>query len=227
MLDPAVALTYAAAHTERIKLGTGVIILPQRNPAVLAKELASVDVLSGGRLIFGIGIGYLEAEFDALGIPFDNKATRTVEYLQAIRSLWHEESPAYDGRFVRFAGVQARPRPQQQPAVPIVFGGMSTPALRRAVRYAHGWYGFNLDPTQTAECLGRLREVATTCTRPADLGELEISVTPPPSSDLPRDLVDGYVELGVDRLVPFYPAMSEDEVLAFVARVATDVISMP
>src|SRR5258706_6958421 len=107
LLDPAVALAFIAAHTKKVKLGTGIIILPQRNPLVLAKELASVDVVSNGRLIFGVGAGYLKPEFDALGIPFDHKSARTIEYLEAIRALWTSPQPAYDGRFVRFGGIQA------------------------------------------------------------------------------------------------------------------------
>jgi probable F420-dependent oxidoreductase len=128
--DPAVALTWVAAHTKTIRLGTGIIILPQRNPLVLAKELASVDVLSKGRLIFGLGIGYLKPEFDALGVPFEDKGVRAMEYLAAMRALWTQEKPRYEGRFVRFAGVQAFPRPVQRPHPPIVIGGMSPQGFR-------------------------------------------------------------------------------------------------
>src|SRR6185295_3066527 len=107
MLDPAVALAWVAGVTRTIRLGTGIIILPQRNPLVLAKELASVDVVSGGRLIFGLGIGYLRPEFDALGIPFTDKGERSIEYLQAMLAIWTQDNPAYDGRFFSFRGVQA------------------------------------------------------------------------------------------------------------------------
>jgi probable F420-dependent oxidoreductase len=225
MLDPAVALAYAAACTKRVRLGTGIIILPQRNPLVLAKELASVDVLSSGRLIFGIGIGYLEAEFDALGISFEHKAARTVEYLEAIRSVWHDAKPAYRGSFVSFDGIQARPRPDQQPCPPIVIGGMSDAALRRAVRHGHGWYGFNQNVEQTADCLARLERIASQCERRGELGRLEISVTPPPGNELPPALVRRYADLGVDRLVPFCPALEVDDVRAFVGRVGEEVVA--
>src|SRR6185369_1134946 len=124
-LDPAVALTLVAAHTQRVRLGTGIIILPQRNPLVLAKELASVDVVSGGRLIFGLGIGYLKAEFDALGVSFDHKGARAVEYLEAMRAIWSAPQPAYNGRFVSFAGIQSLPRPVQTPHPPIIIGGQT------------------------------------------------------------------------------------------------------
>ena len=101
-LDPAVALSHIAAHTARLRLGTGVIILPQRNPVVLAKELASVDVVSKGRLIFGLGAGYLEPEFRALGAPFEERGDVTDEAILAIKALWTMEKPAYNGRFFSF-----------------------------------------------------------------------------------------------------------------------------
>src|SRR4029450_12918403 len=119
-LDPAIALTLVAAHTRRVRLGTGIIILPQRNPVLLAKEWASVDVVSDGRLIFGIGIGYLKPEFDALGVPFSNKGARAVEYLEAIVNLWTAPQPVYQGRYVSFANIQALARPVQEAHTPTV-----------------------------------------------------------------------------------------------------------
>src|SRR5436190_14632057 len=158
MLDPTVALAFLAAHTRTIRLGTGIIILPQRNPLVLAKELASVDVLSRGRLIFGIGVGYLKPEFDALGIPFEGKGARTEEYLAAMLALWTMDKPAFAGRLVSFAGIQAMPRPVQRPHPEIVFGGHTPAAFRRAARLAKGWYGFALDLEKTRACLEGLKQ---------------------------------------------------------------------
>src|SRR2546430_8524351 len=149
ILDPVIALTFLAAHTSQVRLGTGIIILPQRNPLVLAKELASLDELSGGRLICGIGVGYLEPEFRALGIPFTNRGARTDDYLAAMRTIWTQQNPAYNGRFVSFEGEQAHPKRN----IPIVVGGESPPAYRRAVQSAHGWYGFHLDSNETAHAL--------------------------------------------------------------------------
>src|SRR5919199_5553831 len=162
ILDPVVALTFAAAATRTIRLGTGVIILPQRNPLVLAKELASLDVLSGGRLIFGIGVGYLEPEFRALGIPFADRGWRTLDYLAAMRAIWTQPKPVYHGRFVSFEGVQAHP----QRNIPIVIGGESPPAYRRAVQSAAGWYGFNLDSNETAHALAALGQARERYPRP-------------------------------------------------------------
>ncbi len=160
ILDPAIALTYAAAVTTRVRLGTGIIILPQRNPLVLAKELASLDVLSGGRLTFGIGVGYLEPEFRALGAPFEDRGAVTDEYLAAMRAIWGQAKPAYQGRFVSFAAVQAHPHPVQKPHPPIVVGGRTTMAFRRAVQQGNGWYGFALDLDGTRRALDGLRDAA-------------------------------------------------------------------
>ena len=139
ILDPVIALTYCAAVTKRVRLGTGIIILPQRNPLVLAKQLATLDVLSGGRLIFGVGVGYLEPEFRALGIPFETRGAMTDDYLAAMRAIWGQAQPAHRGRFVSFDNVQAHPQPVQRPHPPIVIGGHTEPALRRTVRFAEGW----------------------------------------------------------------------------------------
>ena len=157
MLDPTVALAFVAADTKSIRLGTGIIILPQRNPVVLAKELASLDVLSGGRLIFGIGVGYLKPEFDAIGAPFDHKGPRAEEFLAAMLALWTMPKPEFHGRFVSFGGVNAMPRPAQKPHPEIVFGGHTPEAFSRAARLAKGWYGFALNLGATAKCIEGLR----------------------------------------------------------------------
>ena len=225
-LDPAVALAFAGAHTKKILLATGVIVLPQRNPLVLAKELASVDVLSGGRLVFGVGTGYLEPEFRALGVSFEHKGARTNEFIEAIVALWTQKSPHYEGRFVKFSGIDAMPRPLARPHPPIVIGGTTAPSLRRAVRMASGWYGFNLDPEQTAKCMKDLRAAAGDVERPASLGRLEITITPPPMAPVDRQLARRYQEIGVDRLVPYPIAGSVEDMLAYVDRAAADLIAV-
>src|SRR5580698_2538384 len=157
MLDPGISLSFVAAHTTKIRLGTGIIILPQRNPVVLAKELASLDVLSNGRLIFGIGIGYLKPEFDAIGAPFDHKGPRTEEFLAAMIALWSMDKPEYRGKFVSFGGINAMPRPVQKPHPEIVFGGHTKEAYGRAARLANGWFGFALDVDATVKSVEALR----------------------------------------------------------------------
>jgi probable F420-dependent oxidoreductase len=200
ILDPIVALTFAAAVTSTLRLGTGVIILPQRNPLVLAKELASLDVLAGGRLMFGLGVGYLEPEFRAIGVELKNHGPRSDEYLAAMRSIWSEERPSFAGRFFNFSGVNAFPRPVQQPTPSLVVGGHTAAAYRRAVQQAHGWYGFGMTPEQTAAALAEIRAATERWPRPTELGPLEISITPPRGS-VERDLARRYADLGVDRLI--------------------------
>jgi probable F420-dependent oxidoreductase len=201
-LDSLLALTWAAAHTQAIKLATGIIILPQRNPVVLAKQIASLDVLSNGRVMFGIGVGYLEPEFRAIGADFARRGAVTDEFLEAMQHLWYDDHPEFHGRFAGFADVDAYPRPMQRP-LPIVVGGRAAPACRRAVARAHGWYGFALSPDDTAACLAGLRAAAAQVDRPADLGELEITVTP--RGRMTPEKVAAFAELGVHRLVPFPP----------------------
>ncbi len=212
MLDPNITFAFLAAQTRQIRFGTGIIILPQRNPLVLAKELASLDVLTGGRLIFGIGIGYLQAEFQALGIPFQDKAGRTLEYLEAMRAIWNQAQPSYQGKYVAFDDVQAYPRPRQENGPSVVFGGHVPGAFERAITHASGWYGFGLDMDATRDCLAGLRRARDMHTRPAELGELEISVTPRGNIDL--QAARAYAELGVDRLILLFPATSDEALLS-------------
>jgi probable F420-dependent oxidoreductase len=216
MLDPAASLSFLAAHTQRVKLGTGIIILPQRNPLVLAKELASVDVLSNGRLIFGLGAGYLKQEFDALGARFDDRGARTDEYIDAMRAIWTQAKPAFAGRTVKFARVDAQPRPVQKPHPPIVVGGMSPSAFRRALARGNGWYGFARDLAATQGDLAGIAAARADVQRPAALGTLEISITPPRSVD--EAGARAFADLGVDRLILLLPGRSEDEALRFVEQ---------
>jgi probable F420-dependent oxidoreductase len=201
LLDPIVALTFLAAHTTRIRLGTGVIILPQRQALVLAKQLASLDVLSKGRLIFGLGVGWCEPEMRAVGAPFAERGRVADDYLAAMRAMWIEPKPSHKGPYVSFEGVQAMPRPVQAPTPPIVVGGRTRPAYRRAVTQAHGYYGFGLDVAQTRQIVAELGEAGKKHARPAELGRLEISITPP-GYDVPDKAgVDAYAAAGVDRLI--------------------------
>jgi probable F420-dependent oxidoreductase len=201
LLDPVVALTLLAAETERVRLATGIVILPQRNPVVLAKQLASLDVVSRGRLVFGVGVGYLEPEMQAVGVPMEGRGARAVEYLQAMRSLWYDEAPAFRGRHVQFDGVDAHPRPVQAP-IPVVMGGHSGAAHRRAVQHADGWYGFFLDRAATASQVDSLRREAEAAGR--DLDRFTITVSP--SEPLDREVVRDYANLGVDRIVLLPPS---------------------
>ncbi len=213
ILDPLVALAHVAAHTEHVQLGTGVIILPQRNPVVLAKQVASLDVVSGGRLVLGLGVAYLEPEMRAIGVPMEGRGARADEYLAAMRALWEEEEPAYRGRHVAFEGVDAYPRPLQRP-LPVVVGGHSRAAHRRAARAADGWYGFMLGLRAMAEQRELMRAAIEETGREHPL---HVSVTPARRVD--REVVQAYAELGVDRLIVAPPVgLSLEELIEFVSR---------
>jgi probable F420-dependent oxidoreductase len=200
LLDPLVALAFLAAQTSRVKLATGVIILPQRQALVIAKQLASLDVLSNGRVIFGIGVGWCEPEMRAVGAPFGERGRVADDYLAAMRVVWTQPKPSHRGPYVAFDGVQAMPRPVQNP-IPVVVGGRTPPAYRRAVTQGHGWYGFGLDVAETKKSVAALREAERMATRPKELGTLEISVTPA-GLDVPdQAMVDAYAAAGVDRLI--------------------------
>jgi probable F420-dependent oxidoreductase len=215
LLDPAVALSYIAASTSKILLATGIIILPQRNPLVLAKEMASVDVLSKGRLLFGVGAGYLVPEFEALHAPFNRRGDRVEDAIAAMRAIWEMDQPHHEGPFWSFSGVQARPRPVQA-SIPFVMGGRGDGAMSRSVRLCQGWYGFALTPDATKTCVDALAVAASKHERPASLGRLEISVTPPPKP-LTIELIEQYRDLGVDRLVILPPGSStRDDLLRLI-----------
>lgn len=199
LLDTVASLAFLAAHTRTIRLGSGIIVLPLRHPVVLAKELASVDVLSGGRLVVGVGAGYVPEEFDAVGVPLSERAGRMDDFIDAMRALWTMERPVHRGPHIHFEGIDARPRPVQAGGPPIVVGGGARGALHRAVVRGNGWYGFGLDPASTAECVEALRRLAGESPRPPELGELEISVTP--VGPLDPGVVERYEAIGVSRLV--------------------------
>jgi probable F420-dependent oxidoreductase len=212
ILDPLVHLSFVAAVTTTIQLGTGIVILPQRNPLVLAKQVASLDVLSGGRFLLGVGAGYLEPELTAVGVDLSSRGRRTDEYLDAMTSLWHDPAPAFHGRHVSFDKVDAHPRPG---GVRIVVGGHSPAAFRRAVSRGHGWFG-NGGPDDLVRHLAGLRRAAAEVDRPARLGRLEITFMQLNPVRLDRATVDRYTSLGVDRLL-VYPLPLEDpaDVAAF------------
>ena len=150
-LDPLIGLSFAAAVTDRIGLATGILLLPEHNPVLAAKQLATLDVLCQGRLTLGIGVGWSAEEFAALGIPFARRVQRTAEYVAAILVLWTDDVATFRGEFVQFDAVRVYPKPVRDRRVPIVVGGNSDAALRRVAAYGNGWYGFNLTAEKTAE----------------------------------------------------------------------------
>ena len=174
-------------------------VLPLRNPVLLAKELATLDVVSGGRLIIGVGAGWLQLEFKALGVPKEKRGERMDDALRAMRALWTMEHPEHNGPSASFRGVASHPRPLQRPMPPIVIGGGSLTAFRRAVTLGNGWYGFGLTVEQTKQHIEGLRRAADQHARPAELGNLEITVTPVGAFD--KRTVEAFAAAGVHRLV--------------------------
>jgi probable F420-dependent oxidoreductase len=196
--DPFTTLAYVAACTSTIRLGTGICLVPEHNPLVLAKTVATVDRLSGGRLILGVGVGWLAEEFAALGIPFERRGARTREYIEVMRKLWTEPVVDFKGKWIQFETARLDPKPIQKPHVPIIVGGYAEAAFRRAVRFGAGWYGFNCDPARTKQMLGELDKAFAKAGRKRGK-DFEIIITPPLS--LAPDAMKGYADLGVDRLV--------------------------
>jgi probable F420-dependent oxidoreductase len=198
LLDPFTALTFVAAHTSRIRLGTGICLVPQRQPVYTARLVADLDFLSGGRVDFGVGIGWLREEFDALGMSFAMRAQRCLEYIEAMRALWTEDEPSYQGDTVQIQRCHFNPKPVQRPHPPVLFGGESDAALRRVASHGDGWYGFDLDPAGVTERLAFLDA------RLADHGrgrqDIRI-VIGPNSKPVTSATVRQYADAGVDQLV--------------------------
>lgn len=215
--DPLVWLTWCAAHTSTLRLGTGILILPQRNPVILAKELASLHALSGGRARLGIGAGWLEEEFDAIGVPFDRRGARTDECVLAMRALWDPDGPgSFHGEFVDFEDAISLPRPPGG-TVPITVGGHSPAAARRAGRLGDGYFPA-IDATTIAEggvaaAMDRLEELVELARRTAeeqdrDPEALEVTVNWSRVPD--AAMAERLQAMGADRLVVFPPTADLD-----------------
>ena len=212
-LHPSTLLAYIANVTEEIKLGTGITLIAQRNPVVLAKEMGSLDVISSGRLLLGIGAGYLHQEFAALGIDFSSRGAKTDESIEIIRALWNQTNPEYQGKFIQFKNIQAQPRPIQAGGPPIIIGGTSPAALRRTVTHGNGWYGFALDVETTKSILENLEIAKSRYERDPNLGPLSISITPP--SRPSKTMMEDYAAIGVDRYIPILASSDEATSLTY------------
>jgi probable F420-dependent oxidoreductase len=194
--DPIIWMSYVAAATTSIKLATGIVILPQHNPVVMAKQVGTLDHMSNGRIILGIGVGWLKEEFDALGVPFEARGKRADEYVAAMRELWSAEAPTFNGDFVSFREAYCRPQPVNK-HVPIIIGGDSKFAARRAGRLGDGYFPARGVPTDLFEIARK-----TALEHDRDPQALEFTVS------MPEDLADipELARLGVDRvLIPVTP----------------------
>jgi probable F420-dependent oxidoreductase len=217
--DPILPLAFAAAVTKTIRLATGILILPQRHPLYVAKEMATLDTLSGGRAILGIGVGWLAEEFAALGIPFAERAGRTAEAVRAIRSLWGPEPAPFEGKYYRWAPLESHPKPVQKPGVPIVVGGHTEAAARRAARYGDGFFPGIGDPGKLKALFGVLREECARVGRKPETIELTAGGT----ADL--DAVRRLQDLGVSRVTLAPPGFDREAVERGLGELAERVIA--
>jgi probable F420-dependent oxidoreductase len=216
-LDPLLALTYAAAATDRIGLATGILLLPEHNPLIAAKQAATLDRLSGGRFTLGAGIGWSAEEYAALGVPFARRGARLAEYLAAMRQLWSCDVASFEGEFVRFRDVRSYPKPVRDRRIPVILGGNSDTALDRVVACADGWYGFSVPADSVADRIAVLAEAAKE--RGRDPGSLHVAVAVPDCA--PGDL-PGLGAAGVDELVVVgAPPASPADVPGWVGELAS------
>jgi len=207
LLEPLTALTYLAAVTDRIRLGSGICLVPQRNPVYTAKQVVDLDCLSGGRVDFGVGVGWLREEFEAVAVPFARRGTRTDEYLQVMRSLWNDEVSSFEGEHYTLPACRMYPKPVQQPHPPIHIGGESAAAMRRAARHGDGWYSFNRLPDELDDPLERLDGMLAEVGR--SRGDFQLTVSPY-LNPVDAAAVEAYRARGVDRLVVLCLAFDVD-----------------
>jgi probable F420-dependent oxidoreductase len=221
MLEPLQALTYLAAVTDTVRLGTGICLVPQRNPVYTAKQVVDLDVLSGGRVDFGIGVGWLREEFDVVNAPFDKRGERCNDYLAVMRSLWCDDPSEYKGEFYDLPACRMYPKPVQQPHPPIHVGGETNAALRRVAEHGQGWYSFNRAPEDLPEPLARLD--AKLAERGRSRADIELTVCPY-MKPVTAESIEGYAAQGVDRLVALCLAFDRDSLLSSLDGLVTSVL---
>jgi probable F420-dependent oxidoreductase len=210
-LEPFVALSFLASATKRIRLGTGVLLVPQRNPVYTAKSVSSLDWLSGGRVELGVGVGWLREEFASLGVPWERRGDRTRSYLGVMRSLWRDEVSQYKDEFYELAPCRQFPKPVQKPNPPVLFGGESDAALARVAEIGDGWYGFNLTPATAKERLAQLDTRLSRAGRRRN--DVRIYATPAWREPLTPETAARFAELGVDQVIVSIAARSQDDLL--------------
>jgi probable F420-dependent oxidoreductase len=181
--EPLTLLSFGAERTTRVRLGTSVLVLPYHNPVRLAKTAATLDVLSGGRLILGVGVGAIENEMEAMGTAFKERGAFTDEAIAVMRTLWSEEDPRFDGRYSRFAGMKFSPKPVQKP-IPVVIGGISPAAIRRAARLGDGWQPLGRSPEALGQGIATLKDELRACGRAA--ASVPVSIAMSITTSTPR-----------------------------------------
>ncbi|MET0458827.1 MAG: LLM class F420-dependent oxidoreductase [Ilumatobacteraceae bacterium] len=211
IFDPLMACQALAAHTSTVRVGTAIALVPLRHPLMWARQLATLDHAAGGRLDFGVGVGWMREEFDALGVPFEQRGSMTDEYLMVLRRLWTDDVTTYSGRHVQLTDVLSFPKPVQQPGPPVLIGGESDGALRRVARLGDGWFGWNMTPDEFERHLGRLDDHLAkerfVDDRRRDRSELTIQVGLAWQRSFAElaELIDAYVQLGATRVAVGVP----------------------
>jgi len=197
MLDTVATFGFLASCTKTLRLGTGITLLPQRNPIYTAKEFTTLDWLSGGRIDFGIGVGWCQEEVEACGYRFEDRGARCDEFIEVIQRLWQDPVASYEGVHIQLKACRMDPKPVQPGGIPLIVGGHSQAGFRRAATYGDGWYGFQLNLTQTEAMQSALTEALKRADR--TWSNFELIITPPYNITL--DDLKAYEDLGVDRLV--------------------------
>ena len=197
MLDTVATFGYLAACTKTLRFGTGITLLPQRNPVYTAKEFTTLDWLTQGRIDFGIGVGWCKEEVIACGYNFNDRGKRCDEILQMMKQLWTEPVAEFHGEFYDLTPCRMDPKPVQKPHIPIIVGGHSSAGFRRAAKYGNGWYGFQMDLEATAQATLKLDAALAKEGRSRD--DFQLVITPP--YQVTADMVKGYEDIGVDQLI--------------------------
>lgn len=211
--DPLISLGFIASATSRIELGTSVIVLPYRNPLVLAKSVSSLDALSGGRVVLGVGSGWLKGEFDALGVDFARRGQMTDEYIEIMKELWTSDSPSHEGEYFSFTGIRFEPKPVRKPHPPVWVGGESRRSIERAVTHGDGWHPVGLGPGELAAKAREVRSLLPDEKRESFVISLRRNVEINEGREFGpeetlrgtpgkiRDGIEAYREAGVDHLI--------------------------
>jgi probable F420-dependent oxidoreductase len=220
ILDPLIPLSFCSALTSRIRFGTAVMILPQRHPIYVAKELATIDVMSGGRVMLGVGSGWLKEEFEALKIDFRTRGARTDEAIGAIRALWREDPSTFTGKHFNFKELRSFPKPIQKGGIPIHIGGHSPAAVRRAARLGDGFFPAPGNLNVLKDLFGKLREECAKIGR--NPAEVELSA----AGRLTPDLIKTFQDMGVSRAMTMVPGADRDSISRGLEKIGNELVPL-
>jgi len=221
LLDPFIALSFIAAVTDRIRVGPGITLVPQRNPVYTAKMVSDLDVLLGGRLIFGVGVGWQKEEFEVLQMSFEGRGEICREYLEVMKRLWEDPISEHHGKHYDMRACRQYPKPIQKPHPPIYFGGESKPALRRTADLGQGWFGFNLLPADVGDKVKMLEDMLAE--RGRARSEVEFAVSPY-RKPITFDDIERYHEHGIDQVIVVADGSSTDATLRAVEEQARTIL---